>query len=74
MCLTYLYIMSLHGPSNHLQLKFFTIVQDFKRVSTLIIASKRRIEQLNCFDWLSNVKNLVLSNGFEYVRNVIQWN
>ena len=47
-------------------------MQAFKRVWTLI-ASKRRIEQLNFFDWHSNVKNLVLSNGCEHVRNVIQW-
>ena len=72
MCLTYpkAYLF-LHGP-NHLQLKFYTIMQDFKRVWTLI-ARKRRIEQLNFSDWLSNVKNVVLSNGFEHVRNVIQW-
>ena len=38
-----------------------------------LIASKRRIEQLKFFDWLSNVKNLVLSNGYEHVENVIQW-
>ena len=38
-----------------------------------LIASKRRIEQLNSFDWLSNVKNLVLLNGCEHVRNAIQW-
>ena len=38
-----------------------------------LIASKKRIEQLNFFDWLSNVKNLVLSNGCEHMRNVIQW-
>ena len=38
-----------------------------------LIASKRRIEQLNFSDWLSNVKNLVLSNGCEHVRSVIQW-
>ena len=37
------------------------------------IASKRRTKQFNFFNWLSNVKNLVLSNGSEYVRNVIQW-
>ena len=37
-----------------------------------LIASKRRIEQLKFFDWRSNVKNLVLSNGCEHVRNVIQ--
>ena len=62
----------LQGP-NHLQLKFYTMMQDFKRVWTLI-ASQRRIEQLNFFNWHSNVKNLVLSNGCEHVRNVIQWN
>ena len=39
-----------------------------------LIASKRRIEQLNFFDWILNVKNLVLSNGSELERNVIQWN
>ena len=38
-----------------------------------LIASKRRIKQLKFFDWLSDVKNLVLSNGCEHVRNVIQW-
>ena len=38
-----------------------------------VIASKRKIEQLNFFDWLSNVKNLVVSNGCEHVQNVIQW-
>ena len=38
-----------------------------------LIARKRRIEQLKFFDWLSNVKNLVLSNGCEHVENVIQW-
>ena len=34
---------------------------------------KKRIEQLNFSDWLWNVKNLVLWNGSELVRNVIQW-
>ena len=38
-----------------------------------LIASKRRTEQFNFFNWFSNVKNLVLSNGSEYVQNVIQW-
>ena len=60
----------LHGP-NHLQLKFYTIMQDSKRV--LGSNCKRRIEQLSFFDWLSNIKNLVLRNGSELVRNVIQW-
>ena len=36
------------------------------------IASKTKIKQFNFFNWLSNAKNLVLSNGSEYVRNVIQ--
>ena len=61
---------ALHRP-NHLQLKFYTIMQDFKVFYTLI-ASKRRIEQLNFFDWLPNVKNLVFSNGSKHVHNVIQ--
>ena len=62
--------LPLHGP-NHLQLKIYSIMQYFKRVWTLI-ASKRRIEQLIFFDWLSNVKNLVLSNGCKLVQNLIQ--
>ena len=37
------------------------------------IVSKGRIEQFNFIYWLSNVKNLVLSDGSEHVRNVIQW-
>ena len=35
------------------------------------VASKRRIKQLDFFDWLSNVKNLVLSNGSEHLQNVV---
>ena len=46
--------------------------QDFKRVLELN-CSKRRTEQFNFFNWLLNVKNLVLSNSSEHVRNVIQW-
>ena len=46
-------------------------MQDSKRV--LGFNCKTRIEQLNFFDWLWNVKNLVLWNGSELVRNVIQW-
>ena len=33
---------------------------------------KERTEQINFFNWLSNLKKLVLSNGFKNVRNVIQ--
>ena len=53
--------------------KFNPKMQNFKRVLNLDIARKRRTEQLNFLTWLSNVKNVVLSNGYEYKRNVIQW-
>ena len=42
-------------------------MQDFKRGLTLI-ASKKRTEQFDFFDWLSNVKKLVLSNGSKHVQ------
>ena len=45
-------------------------MQDSKRV--LGFNCKKRIEQLNYFFRLWNVKNLVLWNGSELVRNVIQ--
>ena len=47
------------------------MMQDSKRA--LGFNYKRRIEQSKFFDSLKNVKNLVLSNGCELVRNVIQW-
>ena len=47
-------------------------MQDFKRVLDLNYKQKKT-EQINLFNWLSNVKNLVFSNGFEYEQNVIQW-
>ena len=52
--------------------KFNPKMQDFKRGLDLNCKQKK-MEQLNFFNWLSSVKNLVLSNGSEYVRNVIQW-
>ena len=52
--------------------KFNPKMQDFKRVLDLN-SNKRKIQLLNFFNWLSNVKNLVLWNGSEYVGNVIQW-
>ena len=53
-------------------------MQDVKRVLdlntlSLLIATKRRIKQFNSFNWLLNVKNLMLLNGYKHVRNVIQW-
>ena len=47
-------------------------MQDFKRIWNLI-SSIRKIKLLKFFDWLSNVKNLVFSNGCEHMENVIQW-
>ena len=47
-------------------------MQDVRRVLD-VNCKQKRTEQLNFFKWLSSVKNFVLSNGFEYVRNVIQW-
>ena len=46
---------------------------DFKRVLDLNCRRREQIEHLSFFNWLSNVKNLVFSNGSEHVRNVIQW-
>ena len=34
--------------------------------------SKGKIHQFDFLNWLSNLKNLVLSNGSENLRNVIQ--
>ena len=31
------------------------------------------IEQFSFLDWLSDVKNLVLSNGSKHVQIMIQW-
>ena len=67
MCLTYPYMDQITYNQN------FTPQCKILNVFWTLIASKRRIEQLNYFDWLSNDKNLVLSNGFDHVRNVIQW-
>ena len=46
-------------------------MQDSKRV--LGFNCNRRIEQLNFFNRLWNVKNLVIWKSPELVRNVIQW-
>ena len=48
-------------------------IDGYVNVFWTLIASKRKNEQITFFNWLSNVKNLVFSNGFEHVRNVIQW-
>ena len=61
----------LHGP-NHLKLRFYTIMQDFKRVLEFNCKKKEDITIKN-FRLDFNVENLVLSNGSELVQNVIQW-
>ena len=57
----------LPGP-NHLQ----NLIPKCKILNVIWIVSKRWIEQFNIFNWLSNVKNLVVSSGSEHVRNAIQ--
>ena len=47
-------------------------MQDFKRVLEKL-QIKKKIEQFSFFNWLLNVKNLVVSNVSEHKRNVIQW-
>ena len=62
-----------HGPK-HLQ--NLTPKCKILNMFWTLIANKRRTEQLNFCNWLSDVKNLVLSNGSEYVRNAghgIEW-
>ena len=51
---------------------FNSKMQDVKRVLNFI-AIRRRIKQFNFFNWLSHVKNLVLSNDSNHVQSVIQW-
>ena len=46
--------------------KFNSKMQDFNRVLDLICSKG------SFFSWLSNIKNFVLSNGSEMVRNVIR--
>ena len=47
--------------------KFNLKMQDFRRVLDLT-----RSKGSDFFNWLSNIKNFVLSNGSENVRNVIR--
>ena len=47
-------------------------VQDFKYVFGLNCKQTENWTTLK-FNWFSNVENLVLLNGSEYVRNVIEW-
>ena len=53
-------------------IKFNHKMQDFKRVLDLNCKQKED-RTTYFFNWLSYVKNLVLSNGSENVQNVIQW-
>ena len=49
--------------------KFNPEMQQHERVLDL----KCKKKQFQFFNWLSNVKNLVLSNGSKHMWNVIQW-
>ena len=51
--------------------KFNPQIQDFKHVLTRSV-SKGKSNQFDCFNWLSILKNLVISNGSKNVQNVIQ--
>ena len=53
--------------------KYNSKMQHLKPALDLNIVSKRKIGQFDLFSWLLNVKHLVLSNGSEHERNVIQW-
>ena len=66
MCLTSPYMDQITHNKN------FSPYCNILNVFWTLIAGKRRIEQLKFFDWLSKVKNLGVSNGCEYVRNVVQ--
>ena len=59
----------LSRPNN---LKNLTPKRKILNVRWTLIANKKRTEQL-VFNWLSNVKNLVLSNASEFEQNVIHW-
>ena len=50
--------------------KFNPKMQDFKRV--LDLTWSKGSDFFNFFNWLSNIKNFVLSNGSENVQNVIR--
>ena len=54
-------------PDLDLVTKFKPKMQDFKRVLDLTWSKER-----DFFNWLSNLKNFVVSNGSENVRNVIR--
>ena len=55
-------LLPLPGP-DHLQ----NLVPKRNILNVFWIVSKRKIEQFSFFNWLSNVKNLVLSNASEHV-------
>ena len=49
--------------------KFNPKMQHFKRVLSLTCKYKGSTKQLELFNWRSNLKNVVLSNGSKNVRN-----
>ena len=59
------------GQINHLQLKFSNKLQDYQRVLDLNCKKKEGLNNLGFLALLSNVTNLVASNGSEHLQNVI---
>ena len=53
----------LSGRNKSLTIKIQQLVARFLTCFGLKLQVKRRIEQFNFFDWFSNLKNLVISNG-----------
>ena len=52
--------------------KFNHQIQDFKHVLDLICKKKEDSPVRFILNWLSNIKNLVISNGPKNVQNMIQ--
>ena len=69
-CTRLLTLLSLPGPNHLLNL---TPKCRILSVFWTYIVRKNRIKNFNFFNWLSNVKDVVLYNGSKHVRIVIQW-
>ena len=72
-CRRHCTLLPLYGPNRSLTIKIQQQIGRFLTCFGLKLQEKRRIKQLNFFDWLSNVTNLVVSNVSEHLQNVIQF-
>ena len=64
---------TLLSPTLANSLPTFNPTSKILNVFWTLIVSKKKIEQFNIFNWLSKIKNLVVSSDSKHVRNVIQW-